>query len=377
MESPTARSVPPLTWVLTGHKAGDNTQVQALAEALGWPYRTQRLFYRRYELLTNLLRGVTLAGVDRAASSPLQPPWPQLVITAGRRNEPVARWIRRQSGGATRLVHVGRPWAAPRHFDLIVVTPQYCVPPADNVMRVDLPLHGLTRAALDEGTAPWAERFAALPRPWWVALLGGDSGPFVFTADKAVRLAEWLNRSVSASGGSVLVTNSARTPAPAYRAFLQHLQVPASAWHWRAGATDNPYRGYLAVADRLVVTGESISMLAEATVARRPLYIFDLSDCPRGGPDSSAGCPPWWRLAHNFRYKPLTHRLAMRFGPARMKRDISRIQDVLIESGCAVWAGGDWDAPVRPVQTDVLPTVASRVRHLFDDGLSAAPGAQP
>src|SRR5215470_16228684 len=114
----------PLIWVLTGYKAGDNAQVLALAEALGWPLAVKSFRYRRTELLTNLMLGPTLAGTVPTGSSVLAPPWPDLVITAGRRNEPVARWIEAASGGTTRLVHLGRPWADPRHFDLVIATPQ-------------------------------------------------------------------------------------------------------------------------------------------------------------------------------------------------------------------------------------------------------------
>lgn len=78
----------------------------ALADALGWPRVEKHIAARSWELLPHLLRGVTLAGIDRAASSPLAPPWPDLVLAAGRRNEPVARWIRQQSAHPARR-HAG------------------------------------------------------------------------------------------------------------------------------------------------------------------------------------------------------------------------------------------------------------------------------
>ena len=134
------RASQPTVWVLTGHKAGDNTQVMTLAEALGWPYEVKRFRYRKYELLTNRLLGVTLAGICKKTSSDLLPPWPDLVITAGRRNEPVARWIQKQSDKKTRLVHIGRPWAPLKLFDLIVTTPQYFLPDQPNVLKNQLPL---------------------------------------------------------------------------------------------------------------------------------------------------------------------------------------------------------------------------------------------
>jgi mitochondrial fission protein ELM1 len=348
--------------VLAGRKAGDNTQLLALAEALGWPFEVKKIYNHKFELLANLLFGATLAGIDRERSDRLEPPWPDLVLTAGRRNEPVARWIRKQSSGKTRLVHVGRPWAPLECFDLIITTSQYNLPEQPGVLTVDLPLHAQTREALDQLRDEWVSRFSHLPEPRWVVLLGGDSGPFVFTVAKAQRLAAWLNARVGEAGGSVLVSNSARTPEVAYQAFLDTLEVPVYAYHWGSDE-ENPYQGYLAVADRFVVTGESMSMLAEAAAAQRPLYIFDLSDTPA---DTSQGTGrPWWLIPHNFRYKPLTHRLAMRLAPKRMRRDISRIQSALVQSGVAAWAGQSSVEEVRGASGKGLDYAVQGVRQMM------------
>ncbi|HHJ14657.1 MAG TPA: nucleoside-diphosphate sugar epimerase [Gammaproteobacteria bacterium] len=360
MQESTNRTAPPCphTWLLLGHKAGDNTQLRALAHALGWPFEERHLRYRPWELLSNRLLGATLAGIDRAASDPLAPPWPDLVLTAGRRNEPVARWIRRQSGGRTRLVHVGRPWAPLQVFDLVVTTPQYELPQRNNVLVVDLPLHGLTRETLAAERVSCREKFRDLAPPYCSVLLGGDSGPFVFTPDKARRLAHWLNERLRARGGSVLAAGSPRTPAAAWRALVETLDVPAFTWGW-GEAGDNPYRCLLAAADELVVTGESASMLAEAAVAGRPLFIFDLGDGPGG-----------WRHAHAWRYKPLSHRLAMRFAPRRMRRDVRRIQDALIARGLAQRIGeASAAAPAGSLQGKGLREAARAVRELFREDM--------
>ena len=42
----------PRVWLLLGHKAGDNNQVLALAEALAWPWEEKRIVYRPWELLS-------------------------------------------------------------------------------------------------------------------------------------------------------------------------------------------------------------------------------------------------------------------------------------------------------------------------------------
>ena len=118
--------------------------------------------------------------------------------------------------------------------------------------------------------------------------------------------------------------NAARSE---FDALQQRLGAPAMAYRWGRSEGENPYRGLLALADAFVVTGESMSMLAEAAATGRPLFIFDMGD----------GDTPWWRLRHGWRYKPLSHRLAMRCGSLRMRRDVGNIQQALVASGRASW----------------------------------------
>ena len=317
-------------WCLLGRKAGDNTQVLALADELGLGYEQKHILARPWELLAHLGPAVTLAGIDRAQSSVLQPPWPDLVISAGRRNEPVARWIRQQSGGRARLVHIGRPWAPLDDWDLVVTTPQYFLPEQANIRHNTLPLQRMSQAALAEAGDALRTHFADLPRPWIAVLLGGDSGQFVFTPDKGRRLAQLCQKLADAVGGSLLLTDSPRTPRPAGDA-LQAALCARHIYHRWGDSGNNPYRGLLAQADAFVVTGESMSMLAEAAATGKPLYIFDMGD----------GLTPWWQLPHAYRYKPLSHRLAMRYGPARMRRDVGNIQDALVQGGTAQWLAED------------------------------------
>ncbi|HBO14400.1 MAG TPA: nucleoside-diphosphate sugar epimerase [Halieaceae bacterium] len=358
----------PRTWCLLGRKAGDNAQVTALADALGWPWEPRHIAARAWELLPHLSLRVTLAGIDRGASSPLTPPWPDLVLTAGRRNEPVARWIRRQAGGTTRLVHVGRPWAPLDTWDLVVTTPQYFLPSAPNIRHNTLPLCDLRPGALAAAGEALAPALEALPRPWIAVLVGGDSGKYVYTAAKGRRLGALAQRLAEANGGALLVTGSPRTPPAALDALAGELTVPRLVHRWGEG--ENPYRGLLALADAFVVSGESMSMLAEAQTQGRPVYIFDPGD----------GATPWWRLRHGWRYKPLSHRLAMRFGPQRMRRDIGRIQDALVGAGAARWLDEtSADAPLpaaAAAATGVcdaeLAASAAAVRALFQEAVPAA-----
>ncbi len=357
-----------------GHKAGDNTQVLALAEALDWPFETKKIVYRSSELITNLLLGPTLAGVKQNSSSALAPPWPDLVITAGRRNEPVARWIKANSRGRTRLIHLGRPWTAPKHFDLIVTTPQYAVPPGPNVLQNTLPLHRLSEQRLEQARRVWKPRLISLPRPFTAVLLGGNSGPYNFTPDRAQQLAAAVSQLTRNTGGALLITTSARTPQDTIAAFRSNLVGPHHFHEWKPQDPDNPYFGYLALADAIVVTGESASMLTEACMTGKPVYIYDLGDHPISLPvRSDCDQPlrpkrtPWWLYKENYRWKPLSHRLAVAFGPKRMRRDIGMIHQHLIQNGRAVWLGESFPSDHSSPPLEDLTQAAARVHELFPE----------
>jgi mitochondrial fission protein ELM1 len=375
---------PPRVWVMMGHKAGDNAQILALAEALGWPFEIKHLIYRPTELLTNLLAPLTLLGIVRRKSSPLVPPWPDLIISAGRRNEPPCRWIQAHADRPVRLVHCGRPWAAIECFDLVVTTPQYRLPQRPNVLHNTTPLQGVSAARLEEARSLWAPKLAHLPKPHIAVMIGGNAGPYVFDAEAGRLLGRAASALARRQGGSLLVTSSARTPRGALDALEAALEGPAEVFRWTpAAAADNPYFGYLAVADAFIVTCESMSMLAEACSTRKPVYMFDLDT----GPElkwpllaSLIGQAPVTspaRRLRRLRFQPLVYRTAMVTGPMRLTRDVRIIQRQLIADRRAVWLGQDFPPGPPPPPLDDVGRAAARVKALLAGDDQTAAEAQP
>jgi mitochondrial fission protein ELM1 len=362
----------PRAWLLMGHKAGDNAQLLALAEALHLPFEEKRLAYRPTELITNVLAGANLLGLVRERSDPLEPPWPQLVLSAGRRNEPVARWIREQAGGRERvqLVHVGRPWARLSEFDLVVTTPQYSLPEAPNVLHNEAPLHRVTPERLAAAREAWAPRLAHLPRPYVTVILGGNSGPYSFDREAGALLGLEASRLTRELGGSLLITTSARTPQGAIDALEQQLGVPYQLFRWRPDATENPYLGYLALADRLIVTCDSMSMLIEAIATGRPVLVFDLArgpgsrrpPLPANGSIRRAG---WQERFRGFRLQPVWYRLGQLAGPAQLRRDVGVIHRRQIAAGRAAWLGDAMPDPGAVAPLTDTERAAARVRALL------------
>jgi mitochondrial fission protein ELM1 len=71
----------------------------------------------------------------------------------------------------------------------------------------------------------------------------------------------------------VAVAPSRRTPDEVLALFAEAARSIPGIWVWEREG-DNPYLGILALADRLVVTGDSVSMVSEALATPHPVEVF-------------------------------------------------------------------------------------------------------
>jgi uncharacterized protein len=259
----------PEIWALHDGKAGMRSQVLGLAEATGFAFVEQVLMVRRpwAWLPPQLwLRPLT------AVAGGLVPPWPDLVIGCGRNAAAPALAIRRASGGRTLAAQVQDPRVGRGEFDLMVV-------PAHDRLRGPrvVVTHGAVHRVTAARLAAEQHRFpalAALPRPIIGVLIGGANRAYRLDLRRLGDIAAAVATAVRRTGGSVVVTPSRRTGAAGIAVLRQHLgAVPGEVWD---GTGDNPYYAYLAVADALLVTADSVSMISEAAATGKPVHIIEL-----------------------------------------------------------------------------------------------------
>ncbi len=278
----------PKIWVLADDRPGCVTQAVGLAEALGWPYEVKQLAYSPLAGLHNVLLGASRAGLTKAAARGLAPPWPDLVIASGRRAAPPARWIARASQKRVRTVVLGRKGGhAADHFDL-VVTPFHCGFPI-HPRRIET-VTALTRvstARLEEGARSWPDLFGEISSPRVLLLVGGTTVRHRLDQAMAGRLGTEVASFARRRGGGVLAVTSRRTDAAAVDAIAAGLGDAGRMERWPPGRRGNPYLACLALAEEIVVTGESESMISEAVAADKPVAIYPL-------PERAAG--PWLKL---------------------------------------------------------------------------------
>jgi len=356
----------PFVWAITHKRCGDNEQTLALAESLRWPFSTIELGEPAFN--TRLLDGLRTAWrACRAnpAARP-QPSWPDLVICCGLNAEQFARSIRKAAGPAnTQLVYIGRPRSRFAEFSLVLSTPQYALPARPNIVQLELPLHRARPERIAAAVTAWAPRFAHLPRPYIVLLVGGSTGPFSLDTKAAARLGIRASARTRAMGGSLLVSTSFRTPRWVTAALLDHLDAPAHIHRWSRDAAENPYLAYLGLADEIIVTGDSMSMLSESAATGKPLHIFDLGE---GAYAMRVGAPLgrdlWLRpqlLARMLHFKAVESLM-----PPDRRRDVRRILANLVASGRAAWLGDSLPAAPSVPLSSGLEEAMRRIRGWFE-----------
>lgn len=385
---------PPTMWVLTDEKPGHTTQSFGLARALGVPFEVKELRFNLLVRLSNIPLGslaplgVRPIALKRSHKDILSPPWPDIVLATGWRPAPVVRWIGARSFGRTRTVQLGRKGGrAAWQFDAVISCAYFRLPAHPNRIESVAPLNQVSQEQLENAAQRFAGLFGNAPRPHVALLVGGSSRRYRIEPCMARRMGEEVQAWAEAAGATVFAVTSRRTGVAATRALEAGLGAGAHVHHWRPGERDNPYLGYLALADAIVVTGESESMMAEAAAAGKPMYIYPVPERVPG---------PWVRLETWVERQTLRRRTNRRGktrpqqgleylcarliarGIVQPRRDLTLLQRELIDKGIAHAFGAPLQIDVR-VPLREAEQIAARVRELLalPTTNDASAGAKP
>lgn len=258
-------------WTITNEFPGMKSQVMGLSEAIGLP-TVHKTCKRRWPWgwlgvsWGNPLNQLT------ADSDPLSPPWPDLIISCGRRSAPLALAIKQQNKEKTFCVHIQDPLINRDAFDLIVA-PEHDHLQGPNVMSTKGALHKVTPQKLEEGIKRYGSLFQDLPRPYSTVLLGGVTNRYKMPREAMDDLIQKIHLIRDKTQGSVLVTPSFRTP---FRDDLTKAFENEPHIFLADLENVNPYFGMLGAADIIFVTDDSVNMVCEACVTGKPVYILPL-----------------------------------------------------------------------------------------------------
>lgn len=269
----------PAVWVISDGAAGNERQALSLAGAMRLPAQAVRLQPRApWRWFAPRLTLGARFGFPAALRRELHAPWPLMAIGCGRQAALLTRALREWSEGTTFTLQILDPRIGAQHFDL-VVAPRHDALHAGNVIQTLGALNPIDDAWLAHAAKQFPA-LAQLPQPRTALLVGGPRRGLALDDAWLDALIAQIERWRERDGGSLLIATSRRTPA-AWRDRLRGAFRNGCTCFW-GGAEDgaNPYASYLALADRIVVTPDSVNMLSEACAIGVPV----MTRLPAGAP---------------------------------------------------------------------------------------------
>lgn len=254
-------------WILSEAYAGLQAQAIGLAEAGGLHHEVRTLAPGApWRWIAPRMWPAPLSVVPDAVRGKL----PGVAIGCGGKGAAVIAALRRRGVPAVQVQH---PRMDPRRFDLVVVN-RHDGLSGPNVLVTRTALHRVTAERLAEAAAAWRASVADLPRPLVAVLVGGSNGRHRLDGPVAEALGGQLAEMMRCEHVGLMLTPSRRTD-PAVAAVLRERLGKLGAWVWDGGG-ENPYYGMLALADVIVVTEDSVSMVSEAVATAAPVLLAAL-----------------------------------------------------------------------------------------------------
>ncbi|MBQ7660293.1 MAG: mitochondrial fission ELM1 family protein [Alphaproteobacteria bacterium] len=266
-------------WVLLDNRMGSVGQAKGIVQQLNlnhFEVIEKKIEYNTFSGLPNFVRGTTLLGLTADSKKQITPPWPDMVLSISRRTVPVARYIKKHNK-KTKLIQIMHPGETGLdEFSLVLLPDHDKDKPFKKTFRylVGAP-HRVTPEVLRENKEKWEDVFKDLPKPLTAVIVGGAIKGRPFTKENAALLGKKIRDFKKKTGGSILITTSRRTGSEAQKLIMDALKdIPAHTFLW-GDTSENPYLGYLAVADNIIVTGDSVSMTSEACGTSKPVFVFE------------------------------------------------------------------------------------------------------
>ena len=258
-------------WLITDNKAGMIVQCRGVADALHLDYVHKQVNPKGLQRLLSPWLHPAKSEHFGENGSAFAPPWPDIAIATGRLSIPYIRALSRWAGARTFTVVLQDPRTGLRTADMIWV-PEHDLLRGPNVITTLTAPHSFSQDRLSELRKALPGEIAALPRPRVAILLGGPTRACRYGEADLDRFGRAL-ASVAALNPSFLITPSRRTP-------IELVNVADAATRSRprllwSGRGENPYPNFLAHADVLIVTADSINMTSEACATGRPVYVFE------------------------------------------------------------------------------------------------------
>ena len=188
---------------------------------------------------------------------------PDIIISCGRRSVYLSTYLKKKYSNIINI-HIQNPKVSSNKFSFIVA-PNHDNYRGKNVINSTGALHNFNNYINSEKTLIDGSNNLVS------CMIGGENNHYIF--DKAYKLCNKIKQLKKIINLNFLIISSRRTNAKIKSVIKDELNLISELW---LGEGNNPYKFALYNSKYFIITSDSTSMISEASISGRPIYIYQL-----------------------------------------------------------------------------------------------------
>lgn len=263
-------------WIIIDDIAGNANQAIAVAKALNYPYEIRTLKYTFWSFLPNWLK-FRFTGIDLDRSSDLEEPFPDIIISSGRKTASVSAYLKKKNPNIF-VAHLMGPDMCFSNFDLV------CLPHHDKsflnsrynnvIYTIGAPCYQ-DQDLIQKKVSNFSKKLAGFNKPFVSLMIGGKTKSGDYSIDELEDIVKQAINLTANIKGCLFITTSRRTSIKFLAESLTNCTIPYFFFDWQmSDLAENPYLAYLQMSDYFIITGDSVSICSDVLSTGKPTYIY-------------------------------------------------------------------------------------------------------
>ena len=196
-----------------------------------------------------------------------------VIISCGRKSVIPSIHLKNISNKKIFNIHIQDPKVNLRNFDFIVA-PEHDSINGDNVIITQGAIHYITENEINKNKNYLNSFIKKDKRKIWILIMGGPTKYYEYSSENIRGIFENLNKMNIKKNFQLVVIPSMRTP----KNIIQYAKDYFGENHTVIETVDKKaYLSALAISEKIVVTCDSSSMISEAALTGKPIYVANIS----------------------------------------------------------------------------------------------------
>ena len=262
-------------WVITDGNAGAKSQAIGLAEALGLNFEEKIFRLKSFFRIFAPYLIFDYTKFSTATSSKFSKPYPKIVIVCGSSARSIGPYLKKIDPNIF-TIFLQDPKINPKYYDLIIA-PYHDKIKGENVIKINFALNRVTKDKLLSEQKKFDFLAKKFESPYNVILIGGNTKKYKMSDAACDKIIEDIDYILENNKGSFLITNSRRTPDKVNKELQKKFNGSKKVYFYDFNSQgNNPFFAFLSLAQKIFITNDSISMLAEASNTNKSIKVLPL-----------------------------------------------------------------------------------------------------